>query len=226
MSTRRVLVIAAHADDEALGCGGTLALHASRGDEVRALFMTDGVGARGAGEDAAARQRREAANAALACVGVRDATFLALPDNQMDGLTLLEIVRQVEPVISAYRPDIVYTHHFADLNVDHRLVHQATMTALRPQPAALAPTILCFEVPSSTEWQTPSAQTAFIPNWFQDISGTFERKIAALEFYADEMRAWPHSRSIEAVTHLARWRGASIGVEAAEAFMLARHIAR
>ncbi len=226
MSTRRVLVIAAHADDEALGCGGTLALHASRGDEVRALFMTDGVGSRGAGEDAAARQRREAANAALACVGVRDATFLALPDNQMDGLPLLEIVRQVEPVISAYRPHIVYTHHFADLNVDHRLVHQATMTALRPQPGALAPTILCFEVPSSTEWQTPSAQTAFIPNWFQDISGTFERKIAALEFYAEEMRAWPHSRSIEAVTHLARWRGASIGVEAAEAFMLARHIAR
>lgn len=222
----RVLVIAAHADDEALGCGGTLALHASRGDEVRALFMTDGVGSRGAGEDAAARQRREAANAALACIGVREATFLALPDNQMDGLPLLEIVRQVEPVIAAYRPDIVYTHHFADLNVDHRLVHQATMTALRPQPGALAPTILCFEVPSSTEWQTPSAQTAFIPNWFQDISGTFERKIAALKFYAEEMRAWPHSRSIEAVAHLARWRGASIGVEAAEAFMLARHIVR
>jgi LmbE family N-acetylglucosaminyl deacetylase len=226
MNTRRVLVIAAHADDEALGCGGTLALHASRGDEVRALFMTDGVGARAAAEDAAARQRREAASAALACVGVRDATFLALPDNQMDGLSLLEIVRQVEPVIAAFRPDVVYTHHFADLNVDHRLAHQATMTALRPQPGALAPTILCFEVPSSTEWQTPSAQTAFIPNWFQDISGTFDRKIAALKFYAEEMRAWPHSRSIEAVTHLARWRGASVGVEAAEAFMLARHIAR
>lgn len=226
MSVRRVLVIAAHADDEALGCGGTLALHASRGDEVRALFMTDGVGSRGAAEDAAARRRREAAEAALGCIGVRQSTFLALPDNQMDGLPLLDVVRQVEPVVSAYRPDVVYTHHFGDLNVDHRLVHQATMTALRPQPGALAPTILCFEVPSSTEWQTPLPQTAFVPSWFQDIGETLDRKIAALNHYAEEMRPWPHSRSIDAVTHLARWRGASIGVEAAEAFMLARHIAR
>ena len=226
MNSKSILVSAAHADDEALGCGGTLAVHAARGDRVHALFLTDGVGARGAGEDTAARQRREAASAALACLGVHDATFLALPDNKMDGLPLLEIVRQVEPVIAASCPDVVYTHHFGDLNVDHRLAHQAAMTALRPQPGAVAPSILCFEIPSSTEWQTSSALWAFVPNWFQDIGSVFDRKLAALECYAEEMRPWPHSRSIDAVTHLARWRGASVGVEAAEAFMLARHIAR
>jgi LmbE family N-acetylglucosaminyl deacetylase len=226
MSGRNVLVVAAHADDEALGCGGTLAVHADRGDRIHVMFLTDGVGSRGAAQEAEAQRRRECSETAMACLGVRDATYLSLPDNQMDAVPLLDIVRQIEPVIAAARPDVVYTHHFGDLNVDHRLAHQAVMTALRPQPGAVTPAILCFEVPSSTEWQTPSVQSVFLPNWFQDIGRGFDRKVSALRCYADEMRPWPHSRSIEAVTHLARWRGASIGVEAAEAFVLARYIAR
>ena len=135
-----------------------------------------------------------------------------------------EIIQQVEPVVAHAKPDVVYTHHYGDLNIDHRRAHQATLTALRPQPGRLRPTILCFEVASSTEWQTDGPQLGFFPNWFQDIGATLENKMNALRCYREEMRQWPHSRSEAAVTHLARWRGASVGAEAAEAFMLARHV--
>jgi N-acetylglucosamine malate deacetylase 1 len=228
MSAQTVLVIAAHPDDEALGCGGSLALHAGRGDRVQALFMTDGVAARGpAGQaEERARERRDCAHAAAKVIGICGSAFLDFPDNQMDSVPLLDIVRRIEPVVESARPDIVYTHHGGDLNVDHRLTHQAVMTALRPQPGRLSPTILCFEVASSTEWQAPAMHQAFVPNWFQDISVVLDRKLEALRMYRGEMRDWPHSRSLEALTHLARWRGATIGIPAAEAFVLARRIVR
>ena len=204
-----------------------MAWHAQNGDRVHALFLTDGVGARGdeATSDKALARRR-CAEAALAHLGVSGSTFLTMPDNQLDRLPLLEIIQQIEPVIAATEPEIVYTHHQGDLNIDHRMAHQAALTALRPQPNRLRPTILCFEVPSSTEWQSPAPHLAFVPNWFHDISATFEHKKMALRSYQAEMRDWPHARSEEAVGHLAGWRGASVGVEAAEAFVLVRHVQR
>jgi LmbE family N-acetylglucosaminyl deacetylase len=98
------------------------------------------------------------------------------------------------------------------------------MVACRPQPSHPVKRILSFEVPSSSEWQSPTAGRAFVPNWFEDISDTLDLKIKALEAYQSEMREWPHARSIKAVEHLAGWRGASVGCEAAEAFMLIREI--
>jgi LmbE family N-acetylglucosaminyl deacetylase len=222
---RNILVVAAHPDDEALGCGGTMARHRAEGDRVSVVFMTDGEGARG-DRSAEVVRRREACEAACRRLGATSVTALDLPDNRMDALPLLDVVQKIEPVVAAVRPDVVYTHHAGDLNVDHRIVHEAVLTALRPQPGRPAPTILAFEVASSTEWRTPAAANAFVPNWYVDVSAHLDAKLEALGIYHEEMRDWPHARSIAALEHLARWRGACVGVAAAEAFVLVRHIDR
>jgi N-acetylglucosamine malate deacetylase 1 len=219
----KILVVAAHPDDEALGCGGTLAKHANTGDEVHILFMTDGESARGL-TVANAQRRKEASLAAAEILGAKSPTFFDFPDNEMDVVPRIRIAQAIEDEMASLAPDIVYTHHAHDLNIDHRITHEAVMIALRPQPHAPKPTILSFEVPSSTEWQTPGAITAFIPNWYVDISAFMPAKKAALMAYHKEMRAWPHPRSLKAVEHLAHWRGACVGVKAAEALSLARNI--
>ncbi len=216
-----VLVVAAHPDDEVLGCGGTMARHVRQGDKVRVIFMTDGEGARGT-VTADVGRRQAACEAAISLLGAEPPVYFDFPDNAMDGRPLIEIVQRIETRLTTFAPDIVYTHHAHDLNIDHRITHEAVMTVLRPQPGKPQPTILTFEVMSSTEWRAPSATTAFIPNWYVDIGEFLEIKKSALNAYRDEMRQWPHSRSIEAVEHLVRWRGACVGVQAAEAFSLVR----
>ena len=141
----------------------------------------------------------------------------------MDSIDLLDIIKSIEEFITKFKPDILVTHHINDLNIDHQILHQAVLTASRPQPSFCVKKVLSFEVPSSTEWQS-SAIKAFQPNYFEDISNTLINKIEALKIYNSEMRDWPHSRSIEAVKHLAAWRGSNIGCEAAEAFVLHREI--
>ena len=224
-----MLVIAAHPDDEALGCGGVIARRVNEGVHVHLAFLADGVGARGkmrSAKQALLKDRREAAYRASEIMGAASVHFDDLPDNRLDSVPLLDIIHRVEALIERYQPETVLTHHAGDLNIDHRRVHQAVMTACRPQPGHPVQTILCFEVPSSTEWQVPGGGEAFVPNWFEDITGTLPQKLKALEAYATEMRDWPHARSIKAVEHLARWRGATVGVEAAEAFILARRLNR
>jgi LmbE family N-acetylglucosaminyl deacetylase len=221
-----VLVVAAHPDDEVLGCGGTVAKHAQRGEHVAVCFLSDGVMSRGSGPEAEAelQRRREAALSAAGILGVAEVRFGDLPDNRMDGLELLTVARAVERHIREFAPTTIYTHFSGDLNVDHRLTHEAVMTACRPQPTSGVVTVLQFETTSSTEWRAPSASFAFQPDWFVDIASTIDTKLRALEAYSEELRAWPHARSREALEHLARWRGATIGRQAAEAFVLARHI--
>jgi LmbE family N-acetylglucosaminyl deacetylase len=221
-----LLVVAAHPDDEALGCGGTMAKAAAAGVSVHTLFFTNGVGARDArnGTDtpSLADERASAAHRALRRLGAGHCDLLDFPDNRLDTVALLDLAQQVEAVVERVRPAMILTHHADDLNVDHRCVHEAVMTACRPQPGHEVQQILCFEVASSTEWRAPRAATAFVPQLFVDISSHLTDKLAALQEYEAEMRPWPHARSIEALGHLARWRGATVGVEAAEAFMVAR----
>jgi N-acetylglucosamine malate deacetylase 1 len=216
-----VLVVAAHPDDEVLGCGATVARHTAAGDRVHVLILADGVCARD--DDAqAVNSRAEAARAAAAILGAEPPQLLSLPDNRLDAMPLLDIVRQLEAVVEELRPRVLYTHHAGDLNVDHRIAHQAVMTACRPLPGASCRRILCFEVPSSTGWQAPGHGTDFVPNWYVDVSATLRVKLEALRPYRDELRPWPHARSLEAIEHLAGWRGATVGMYAAEAFVLAR----
>jgi LmbE family N-acetylglucosaminyl deacetylase len=224
--SKSILVVAAHPDDEALGCGGTMARLAREGARVHVAFLADGVSSRvvGAGPvDEALASRRDAARKACEILGAATVQFGDFPDNRMDTVSLLSVAQSIEALISRHRPDTVFTHHAGDVNVDHRRVHEAVVVACRPQPESPVATLLSFEVPSSTEWQPPGSAPAFTPNWFVDVSDTLELKLAALDAYRTEMRAWPHPRSREGVLHLARWRGATVGVAAAEAFVLGRH---
>jgi LmbE family N-acetylglucosaminyl deacetylase len=142
----------------------------------------------------------------------------------MDGVELLDVIKIVEAEIDCYKPCLVLTHHSGDVNVDHRVLHDAVITACRPQPQHPVKNLLFFEVPSSTEWCPAASGMYFAPNYFYDITAFLEKKLEALHAYEPEMRSFPHPRSIEAVEYLARWRGATIGSAAAEAFMLGRAI--
>lgn len=224
---KTVLVVAAHPDDEVLGCGATMAAHAAAGDTVHLLILAEGVTSRRDSRDTTADAGRledlaAAAREANHVLGVSSVTLLKLPDNRLDTLPLVDLVKIVEQQIAQLVPDTVYTHHWGDLNADHRLVHQAVLTACRPLPGHPVKRLLYFEVPSSTEWQAPAPGLSFMPNWYLDVSATMPLKLQALERYRSEMHDWPHPRSCRAVEHLARWRGASVGVEAAEAFVLGR----
>lgn len=223
--SKQVLVVAAHPDDEVLGCGGTIARHCADGDTVSVLILAQGVVSRGVADQQAQLDRLQtAARLANDILGVQRLELDQFPDNEMDSVTLLSITRRIEAAVAAVCPEVVYTHHAGDVNIDHRRIHQAVVTACRPLPGHRVQQLLFFEVASSTEWQPPGSAPAFLPNYFVDISTTLQTKLAALQAYECEMRAFPHARSIEAVRHLACWRGASVGRGAAEAFMLGRQI--
>ena len=224
---RRVLVLAAHPDDEVLGCGGAIARYISEGDFVHVAFISDGVFSREGNEDKLAEElksRRDSALAALNILGVESVSFSDFPDNRLDTVALIEIAKVVENLISTYQPQIVFTHHSGDVNVDHRMVHDATVVACRAQPNSCVRVILCYEVASSTEWQLSSNNQGFLPNYYVDITFFLDQKISSLGKYEFEMREWPHSRSLKSIQHLAHWRGSSVGVDAAEAFMVGRII--
>jgi N-acetylglucosamine malate deacetylase 1 len=222
MARSRVIVIAAHPDDETLGVGGTIARHAANGDEVHIIFLTDGIGARGANK-AAARRRATAARTASEILGGRPPRFLGFSDNRLDAVPLLDVAQAIEKIIAEVQPDTIYTHHAGDLNVDHEICQRAVLIACRPLPGSTVRRIFAFEVVSSTEWSAPESR-AFSPIRFVDISRTIATKRRALEAYAEEMRPFPHPRSLEGIDALARHRGASAGLAAAEAFGILREI--
>ncbi len=228
--SQTVLVVAAHPDDEVLGCGGTIARHVMEGDRVSVLIVAEGATSRKGGEEADGAsdevdRLKQAACQVSDILGYDDPTFLCFPDNRLDRGDLLDVIKPIEAVIQEVDPDIIYTHHGGDLNVDHRIVHQAVITATRPMPGTHKRSIYCFETLSSTEWSVPSVdQTGFRPVRYVDISQQLEQKMEALEAYADEMRPFPHPRSMEGVRHLAGFRGCSVGCMAAEAFVVIREL--
>jgi LmbE family N-acetylglucosaminyl deacetylase len=225
-SNKAALVIAAHPDDEVLGCGGTIAKLSDGGMSVHVVFMADGVYSRDVESTSQELTvRRQAALKACEILGVSSVSFGDFPDNRMDTVPMLEITKTVEGYLREYRPTTIFTHHISDINIDHRRTLEAVIIACRPQIGNSVKSILSFEVPSSTEWQLPGNAPAFAPNWFVDISATLDRKMAALHAYEFEMRDWPHPRSLRGVEYLAKWRGATVGVDAAEAFVLGRQLA-
>jgi len=220
-----ILVVASHPDDEVLGAGATIAKMAKNGDKVFVLLLADGESSRG-GDDLEQRvaAKKQAGKTAAGILGVKDIFFETLPDNQFDGIPLLSIVKIIEKHLMAIKPNIVFTHHFGDLNIDHRVTFQAVLTACRPIQGFFVKEILSFEVLSSTEWQAKNTECPFQPSSYQNVEGFIDKKIEALAAYQEELRDFPHPRSIEGVKTLAQYRGMESGFQFAEAFQIIRKI--
>ena len=224
----RVLVIAAHPDDEVSGCGATAARLVMDGHEVHFAILGEGVTSRHSDRaDADAAQLatlHRQAHAAAAKIGVKNLVLDKLPDNRLDTVPLLDIVKIIEDLVERIKPEVVYTHHGGDLNIDHTVIHRAVLTATRPTAGQPVREIYAFEVPSSTEWAFQRIEPSFRPNVFVDVTRTLEAKIAAMECYESEARKFPHPRSPEALRALAMRWGSVVGCAAADAFELVRSI--
>ena len=222
-----VLVVAAHPDDEVLGCGGTIARLTDEGRAVHVLILAEGVTSRAEVRDRSGNSEElsalgKSAASANAILGSASLKICDFPDNRMDSVDLLDVIKVIEAEVARHSPFMVLTHHRSDVNIDHSVIHDAVIAACRPQPGHPVRQLMFFEVASSTEWRPGASARGFAPNCFYDIDKHLARKLAALEAYASEMRPFPHPRSVQAVEHLARWRGASAGYSAAEAFEIGR----
>jgi LmbE family N-acetylglucosaminyl deacetylase len=219
---KKVLAIVAHPDDETLGCGATLIKHIQNGDEVRVLVMTDGETSRQAGN---ASQRKEQFERVCRQMEIKHFSILSFEDQRLDSYPFIELTRGIRELKDQYSPDIVYTHSVSDLNIDHQLTAKAALTVFRPFPNEKLSKLLSFEIPASSEWSSVTEHSRFTPNYFVKISkDQLNRKIAALSLYKGELRDYPHPRSEEYIRVLAQHRGATIGTNLAEAFMVERII--
>ena len=222
--TEIVLVVVAHSDDESISMAGTIIKHISKGDKVFVVSMTDGIGARDSTNIDDLNLRKISADVASKELGFQWGDCYEFNDNAMDAHPLIDVVKAVEKAKSEYKPTLVYTHSGADLNVDHRVVANAALTAFRPQPNEKCKEIRLFEVASATDYGNPSITGSFAPNLFVDITSEWASKERALEAYNAEMRDYPHSRSIEGINNLAKLRGNQVGCNLAEAFEVIRKI--
>ena len=227
----KVLVVSAHPDDEIIGMGGLLK-KISRDNEIKVLFLADGITARKQGGfknsneyettksqkeimQKEIEKRKQHAKNALKILGVKKTKFLDLPDNELDLIPFLRIVKEIEKEIEKTKCDTIFTHHHNDLNIDHKLAYEAVITAARPLENSKVNSIISFEAISSTDWRQPYS---FKPNLFTDISKELPQKIKALKEYKNEIRKFPHPRSKETLEAVAiRW-GSLYGYKAAEAF--------
>ncbi|MCR4745634.1 MAG: PIG-L family deacetylase [Lachnospiraceae bacterium] len=222
---KNVLVFAAHPDDELLGLGGTVRRLTNEGVVVRAVIMAEGLTSRldkRSDADISEIENLQAdARKAAEIVGYKSIEFCGLPDNRMDGIELLDVIKIVSRYVEKYKPDTIFTHHHGDLNIDHRITCEAVLTACRPVGNYCVKRIYAFETPSSSEWNYVYNEP-FKPNVFFDVTDTLEAKVNGMECYQSESMSYPHPRSIEALLSLGRYRGSSVGFSMAEGFMLLR----
>ncbi|HLQ36281.1 MAG TPA: PIG-L deacetylase family protein [Planctomycetota bacterium] len=215
----RVLILAAHPDDEILGCGGTAALHTAAGDQVTSVIACEGESLRYADQGVGMEDQARRAGLVL---GVHDIRFLRFPDQQLDTLTLTRIITPIEAVVRELRPRVVYCQYGGDVNRDHELLFKAILVATRPTESCIE-AVYAFDTASSTEWAYPRT---FVPDTWVDIGSTLERKLEAMACYASELRDYPHPRSLQALRNKARAWGNQCCLDAAEVFQTVRRVRR
>ena len=218
------LIVAAHPDDELMGCGGTTARLVKQGMTGHCLILSRGMLGRGEEYKSDIEELLDQSRKANNILGISDVNFLDFPDNQFDSVPLLSIIQEVEKEINRIKPDMIFTHYSDDLNIDHRITFQSVLTSCRPQPGFFNPDIYSFFCPSSTDWVDGLHLKSFHPNSFFNIKDTIDQKLQAVGKYELEMRPYPHSRSIESVKIFSEYWGHRIGMEYVEPFILIRKI--
>ena len=225
---KKVLVIAAHPDDEVLGMGGTIAKLVKDGNAVDVLIVTDGSSAQYRDSDHLAEiieaKKKETRNCADV-LGIRDIYYGELPDMKLDTTPHIRINQVIEDVIDKVQPDSVFTHFWGDVNCDHQNVYKSTLVAVRPVMGQVVRELYCFRVPSSTEWTPNKADTMFMPNFFVDIEAYAEQKYKAFACYSTELRDYPHPRSVQYLRESDKAAGLRVGMLTAEEFVLLRKLA-
>ncbi len=223
---KKILVIAAHPDDEILGLGGTVKKLVDEGNTVECLILGEGLTSRKSnpenktGIDDLQKQSLESGQ----ILGFSKLHFENLLDNRFDDYNMLDVVKKIEKYIKSIKPEVIFTHHYGDLNKDHRITFDAVQTATRPMEDCLVKEIYLFETPSSTEWNFKYRSDSFTPNYFVDVTNYLDYKLKAMECYKSEIRDFPHPRSLESLEIIAKSWGIKIGKKYVEAFEVLRVI--
>jgi LmbE family N-acetylglucosaminyl deacetylase len=230
MRSKSILVIAAHPDDEVLGCGGTIARRVEEGHDVYIAVLGEGITSRYENRDDADQALVESlattSREVGAFLGAEKVYLDDFPDNRFDTVPLLDVIKSIENIIDKVRPQVVYTQHGGDLNIDHNVVYRATLTATRPMVECPVREVYAYEVASSTEWAFEEFSPPFRPNTFVEIEKTLDQKVEAMQMYETEARSYPHPRAPKSLRAIAWNWGRTAGVQAAEAFELVRSVER
>ncbi len=229
MKNKKVLIFAAHPDDEVLGCGGTIAYHRKKGDTVGVCYLSEGVSSR---FDYTKKNdwkkdvqlRKDMAVQASSILDFQIIKFLDLPNLRMEDQSKLEIVKKITNVIEVFNPQIVYVNFPGDLNTDHQITFKTVFTALRPHSKNNVRVLRCYEVLSSTEWSANIDEPKFNPDTYVDVTNFIENKMEGINAYLDEMRPFPHPRSKEVIYSLMRFRGSQVGFKYSEAFVTVKNL--
>lgn len=219
---KNIMVVAAHPDDEILGCGGTLIKLQKKGYKIKCIFLTDGESSRNIKHNKILEKkiilREKQALKVSKYLKFIKPSFFRLPDNRIDEIPLIKVIKIIENEIKVFKPSIIFTHSLCDLNVDHSTTCKAVLTASRPFSKTFVKKIYSFEIPSNTELYFRGNKKYFVPNLFSDISTVIKIKLKLIKFYKDELKESPHPRSIEGIKILAKYRASQCGLQFAEAF--------
>lgn len=229
LKNKKIMVVVAHPDDELLGLGGTMhKLVHDYNVKTHVIILGEGITSRSNKRDPVIWQEelkihKNNIESAQKTIGYHSVKCFDFPDNRFDAVQLLDIIKIVESEKKEFQPDIIFTHHGGDLNIDHQRTFEAVITATRPMKDEFVNTVITFETPSGTEWQASSDPMRFIPNLFIEISEQdLNAKIKAMECYEFERREWPHPRSPEALKTIAKERGLRVGKNLVESFQIIR----
>lgn len=214
----KILVFAPHNDDEVLGVGGTIAKYALKGAKVYVCEVTVGK------NKERANVIKKEALAAHKILGVKKTIFLDFPVVGLDDLPTIELNKAIHKVVQQIKPDIAYIPHKGDMHIDHTIVAESAMVALRPVDSPQLKAIYAYETLSETEWNIPSIDNVFIPNVYENITQTIDKKIEAMKCYESQLYDFPHPRSLRAIEALSQLRGSTVCVNNAESFVLVREI--